>query len=62
MLDINTEDNTDEHILDDPANPTPVNEISTTDQYLLDGGSLLHRAKWAKHSTYAEVANSCQFC
>ena len=38
----NTKDNTDEHILDDPENPTPVNEISTTDQYVLDGGSLLH--------------------
>ena len=54
----NTKDNTDEHILDDPENPTPVNEISTTDQYVLDGGSLLHRIRWTKHSTYTEIANS----
>ena len=55
----NTKDNTDEHILDDPENPTPVNEISTTDQYVLDGGSLLHRVRSTKHSTYTEIANSC---
>ena len=44
----NTKDNTDEHILDDPENPTPVNEISTTDQYVLDGGSLIHRVRFGK--------------
>ena len=55
----NTKGNTDEHILDDPENPTPVNEISTTDQYVLDGGSLLHGVRWTKHATYTEIANSC---
>ena len=32
--------------------------IAKTDQYILDGGSLLHRLKWKERSTYSSIANS----
>lgn len=34
------------------------NEISRTDSYVLDGGSLLHRVAWIKGSTYGTIADS----
>lgn len=35
-----------------------VEEIQCTDQYVLDGGSLLHRISWRQNETYDSIANS----
>ena len=37
---------------------TEVVEIQSTDQYVIDGGSLLQRIPWHKHDTYENIANS----
>ena len=35
-----------------------IQEIQCTNQYVLDGGSLLHRLPWHKDETYENIANS----
>ena len=51
-----------ETIVKSVLQPRPSDEINTTvndttDQYVLDGGSLMHRIKWPKNFTYAQIAS-----
>ena len=40
------------------ADDAVLQSIPKTDEYVLDGGSLLHRLKWKEGSTYSSVADT----